>query len=199
MSHRPTEASIEIGRVIERGLRESRAIDTEALCVVAGIKVWSVRCDIHIIDHGGNILDCASIATIAALLHFRRPTTSVIDNKVTIIPIEDKEPLPLSIHHIPVAISFALFEEGQIIIVDPSLKEELVMEGRITFTLNSHREICAVQKSGGIPLSLDQIIQCSRIAAVKAEEITQLIQSSLKQQSSNDSKKNPASLDNNKP
>lgn len=188
--NRPTDSSIEIGRVIERGLRESRAIDTEALCVVAGVKVWSVRCDIHIIDHGGNLLDCASIATIAALLHFRRPVTSVVDNKVIVLPIEDKEPLPLSIHHIPVAISFAIFEDGQIIIVDPNYKEELVMEGKITFTLNSHREICAVQKSGGIPLSLDQIIQCSRIAAVKAEEISQIIQSSLKEQNKTPSTSN---------
>ena len=36
---RPGEAAIELARLIERSLRESRAIDTEALCVLAGRKV----------------------------------------------------------------------------------------------------------------------------------------------------------------
>lgn len=36
---RPSEAAVEVGRVIERGLRESRAIDSEALCILAGEKV----------------------------------------------------------------------------------------------------------------------------------------------------------------
>lgn len=67
--------------------------------------------------------------------------------------------------------------------VDPNLKEEQCMDGRMTFTLNSHREICAVQKAGGIPLSVGTILQCARIAAVKVEEITEIIQESLKQYS----------------
>ncbi len=34
-------------------LRESRAVDMESLCVVAGKHVWSVRVDLHILDNGG--------------------------------------------------------------------------------------------------------------------------------------------------
>lgn len=47
--------------MVERGLRESRAIDTEALCIVAGEKVWSIRVDIHVLDHGGNLTDACSM------------------------------------------------------------------------------------------------------------------------------------------
>lgn len=57
---RQSAFGIELGRVVERGLRESRAIDTEALCIVAGEKVWSIRVDIHILDHGGNLTDACS-------------------------------------------------------------------------------------------------------------------------------------------
>lgn len=35
------------------GCRESRAVDTESLCVLAGKLVWSVRIDLHILDNGG--------------------------------------------------------------------------------------------------------------------------------------------------
>jgi len=36
--------------------RESRAVDMESLCVVAGKHVWSVRVDLHILDNGGYVL-----------------------------------------------------------------------------------------------------------------------------------------------
>lgn len=66
-------------------------------------------------------------------------------------------------------------------IVDPNWKEEQMIEGRMTLTLNAHRELCAVQKAGGTPLAIEQILQCARIAAVKAEEISQVIQQALKE------------------
>lgn len=45
---------------------------------------------------------------------------------------------------------------SNILIVDPNYKEEQVMEGRMTMTLNAHRELCAVQKAGGTPLEGNQ-------------------------------------------
>lgn len=50
---RPGESAVELGRVIDRGLRESRAVDTESLCVLSGQLVWAVRIDIHILDNAG--------------------------------------------------------------------------------------------------------------------------------------------------
>ncbi|KDP43305.1 hypothetical protein JCGZ_24226 [Jatropha curcas] len=70
---RPGESAVELGRVIDRGLRESRAVDTESLCVLAGKLVWAIRIDLHILDNGGNLVDAANIAALAALLTFRRP------------------------------------------------------------------------------------------------------------------------------
>lgn len=45
---RPSIDSVELGRVVERALKDSRAIDTEALCIMAGEKVRPVRrcCDV---------------------------------------------------------------------------------------------------------------------------------------------------------
>lgn len=34
-------------------------------------QVWEVRVDLHVLDHCGNIIDCAAIASITALKHFR--------------------------------------------------------------------------------------------------------------------------------
>lgn len=47
---RPTAAATELARLIERGLRETKAVDLEALCVLAGRKVSS--CDFSIFTSG---------------------------------------------------------------------------------------------------------------------------------------------------
>ena len=45
-------------------------------------QVWSVRCDIHILDNDGNVIDCAQMAATAALFCFRRPDVTVWVNMV---------------------------------------------------------------------------------------------------------------------
>lgn len=176
-----SEASIEISRVVERALRGSRAIDTEALCIVSGEKVWSLRVDMHVLDDNGNVLDCAHLAAISALLHFRRPEVTIGEGgRVTVHTLQDREPVPLSIHHIPVCISFAFFEDGTVCCVDPSIKEEEIMGGMMTVAVNTHDQVCAVQKGGGIPLPVQQIMQCTRIAALKARDLTNLIETALR-------------------
>lgn len=80
-----SEEEVLISRIVEKALRRSRAIDTEGLCIVAGEKVWQIRVDILFLDHDGNLVDCASIAAITALLHFRRPDVTVSGEEVTIV------------------------------------------------------------------------------------------------------------------
>jgi len=176
---RQTEFSVELNRCMERFYVESRAIDVESLCIVAGEKVWSVKVDLHVLDNGGNIADCASIAAITALAHFRRPDVSVIGEEVTIHTAEDRDPVPLSILHMPVCITFGFFDEGQLLLVDPTEKEEIVMNGRMIMAMNIHREICGAVMGGGVSLESDQIIRCSKIASVKVAEIVALIQDAL--------------------
>lgn len=46
---RPTETANELARLIERGLRETKAVDVEALCVLAGRKVCPQEVLLHFI------------------------------------------------------------------------------------------------------------------------------------------------------
>ncbi|XP_066331751.1 exosome complex component RRP45A-like isoform X1 [Miscanthus floridulus] len=179
---RPGESAIELGRVIDRGLRESRAVDMESLCVVAGKHVWSVRVDLHILDNGGNLIDAANIAALAALSTFRRPECTVGGDdgqQVTVHDPEVRDPLPLTIHHMPIAVTFAYFGEGNIVVLDPTYKEEAVMGGRMTATVNSNGDVCAIQKAGGEGVMSSVIMQCLRIASVKAADITSKIKKAV--------------------
>ncbi|KAI8336271.1 ribosomal protein S5 domain 2-type protein [Chlamydoabsidia padenii] len=174
-----SEQEVMISRLIEKSMRRSRAIDTEGLCIVAGEKVWQIRVDLHFLDHDGNLVDCASIAAITALLHFRRPDVTVVGEEVTIHPIDQRNPVPLSVHHIPISITFNFFDNGNLLVVDPSYLEEQVKQGDMTITMNIHKEICALSKAGGIPLEMDQLLRCSQIAQVKVADISELIQKAL--------------------
>uniref|UniRef100_A0A8C0G4Z0 Exosome complex component RRP45 n=1 Tax=Chelonoidis abingdonii TaxID=106734 RepID=A0A8C0G4Z0_CHEAB len=173
---RQPELLVKLNRLLERCLRNSKCIDTESLCVVAGVKVWQIRVDLHLLNHDGNIIDAASIAAIVALCHFRRPDVSVQGEEVTLYTPEERDPVPLSIHHMPICVSFAFFQQGlhltivsystmvqDLLLVDPSEREERVMDGLY----------------GGIMLLKDQVLRCSKITGVKVAEITELIQKAL--------------------
>uniref|UniRef100_A0A8D2CRP6 Exosome complex component RRP45 n=1 Tax=Sciurus vulgaris TaxID=55149 RepID=A0A8D2CRP6_SCIVU len=176
---RQSDLLVKLNRLLERCLRNSKCIDTESLCVVGGEKVWQIRVDLHLLNHDGNIIDAASIAAIVALCHFRRPDVSVQGDEVTLYTPEERDPVPLSIHHMPICVSFAFFQQGMYLLVDPNEREERVMDGLLVIAMNKHREICTIQSSGGIMLLKDQVLRCSKIAGVKVAEITELIQKAL--------------------
>ncbi|KAG9416934.1 Exosome complex component RRP45 [Aphanomyces cochlioides] len=159
----------ELSRIVERSIRDCKALDTEALAIVAGESVWAIKCTIHVLDHGGNLVDAVSIASIAALMHFRRPES--LGNESTLIP--------LSLHHIPVSISFCFVQMDSndqadpVTLIDPTDREEKILDGSITYTFNSFRELCAVHKIGGVSISTDVVLRCANIACAKAEELTE--------------------------
>ncbi|XP_068177319.1 exosome complex component RRP45 [Antennarius striatus] len=176
---RQSELSVKLNRQLERCLRNSKCIDTESLCVVSGEKVWQIRVDVHLLNHDGNLMDASSVAAITALCHFRRPDVSIQGDEVTMYSPEERDPIPLSIYHMPISVSFAFFQQGTFLLVDPCEQEERVMDGLLMIAMNKHREICSIQSSGGIMLLKEQVMRCSKIASVKVSEITELISKAL--------------------
>ncbi|XP_077381598.1 exosome complex component RRP45 [Festucalex cinctus] len=176
---RQSELLVKLNRQLERCFRNSKCIDTESLCVVSGEKVWQIRVDVHMLNHDGNLMDAASIAAIAALCHFRRPDVGIQGDEVIVYSPEERDPIPLSIYHMPISVTFAFFQQGTYLLVDPCEREERVMDSLLMIAMNKHREICSIQSSGGIMLLKEQVMRCSKIASVKVSEITELITQAL--------------------
>jgi exosome complex component RRP42 len=63
----PDENSIELARIVDRGIRESKVIDVEKLCIEPGKKVFVVFVDIYVLNHDGNLIDASALAAMAAL------------------------------------------------------------------------------------------------------------------------------------
>uniref|UniRef100_A0A4X2M0E9 Exoribonuclease phosphorolytic domain-containing protein n=1 Tax=Vombatus ursinus TaxID=29139 RepID=A0A4X2M0E9_VOMUR len=79
----------------------------------------------------------------------------------------------------PICGSFAFFQQGTYLLVDPNEQEERVMDGLLGIAMNKHREICTIQSSSGITLLQDQVLRCSKIPGAKVAEITELTQKAL--------------------
>jgi exosome complex component RRP42 len=150
---KPGEAAIELSRVIDRGIRESGAIDFEKLCIVPGEKVWNVLVDFYILNNDGNLIDACGIAAIAALKMARMPK---LDEENKIISGEWSEQ---KVPFIKTPIPTTFFKIGNKIFADADKEEEEVSTARLTIT-TSNNEINALQKGGSGAFTLPEIEEC---------------------------------------
>lgn len=180
-----SEAGAALRASVERVVRDSRALDVDALCIVAGARVWAVRVHVDVLADDGNALDAAVLAAAAALLHARRPDVTVSGRDVIVHSPDEREPLPLPVHHVPIAVSFALFravdtEADDVSALDPTRREMLAAAGALTLACNAQGEVCAVQKAGGLPLASALLVECAKVAEKRAIELTKVLADALK-------------------
>jgi exosome complex component RRP45 len=98
----------------------------ESLVCSLNSNLRNIRVDIAVLDDQGNVTDCACIAAISSLLHFRIPQVTVDGDGVVVHDEMEKSPVPLSIHHIPIATSFSIVgrDGSDFLMLDPTGEEE---------------------------------------------------------------------------
>lgn len=131
----PQPGAIEVSRVIDRAIRAAETIDLTRLCVTPGEKSWVCYVDVHIIDHGGNLIDTGLLAALAALQH-----TTVPAKRFGIAESD----YALEIEHQPVECTFVRL--GEAIAVDPTFDEERACQGRLTVATDEAGHVVAMQK-----------------------------------------------------
>jgi len=163
----PGEDAVELSRVVDRGLRESKCIELEKLCITPGEKVWAVFIDIHIINHHGNLLDCAALAAISALLKTKMP--KIVDEKI--VREDYEKDLPV----VAKPITITVCKVGDKFIVDPTLEEENILDSKLTIAVMDDDRICALQKQGKREFDIDDIEKMVNIAIKKSGELRKLL------------------------
>jgi exosome complex component RRP42 len=124
----PKIQAIELGRVIDRGVRESKYIDFDKLCIKEGEKVWNIYIDIYTVNDDGNLFDAAGLGAFAALRNARIPKYDLEEEKLY-HELTD-EPLPLA--HDVAPVSVTVYKIGDKLLVDPTREEEDSCEMRLT-------------------------------------------------------------------
>lgn len=160
----PKIEAIELSRVVDRGVRESGAIDYKKLCVKPGELVWTIIVDIVPLNVAGNLFDVSALAVMLAIKDAKFP--EIEGDKLNYKKLT-KTKIPL----VSEPVSITVIRIGDHYIVDPIQDEEEVLDARLTVALTKDNTICAMQKGGELALSIEDIEHMVDIATKKAKEI----------------------------
>ncbi|MCL5783651.1 MAG: exosome complex protein Rrp42 [Candidatus Thermoplasmatota archaeon] len=154
----PNENSIEIARVVDRGIRESKMIDLENLVIEAGKKVWIVFVDINILDYDGNLIDACTLAVLSAL-------------KSAIVPgsKEGGKDFMLPIRNLPVSVT--MVKIGDNILCDPDLEEEQLSSARITVSTTEDGHLRAMQKGDSGFFTIEDVRKAIKMSSDMGKQI----------------------------
>jgi exosome complex component RRP42 len=174
----PKIESIEIARIIDRGIRESRMIDFEKLCIKEGEKVWMIFIDMYSINDDGNLLDACGLAAIAALMSARMPKYNEETERVMFGEFTNKR-IPLT-KNIP--ITFTFHKIGKSIILDPAREEEASSEARVSIALShdgKEVKINAMQKGNETSFTQEEMFDILDMAEKKYKDTQKAIFSKI--------------------
>lgn len=157
----PNEYAIELARLVDRIIRESKMIELDKLFIEDG-KVYGIFVDIHIISNDGNLLDASTLASIAALHSTKIPkyeNNSLIRNEfIGNLPVRYK----------PTYVTIGKINDSYIL--DLTYDEEQVINDLITFGIRDDEKIVAVQKLRG-KFKFNEIEKLLDLAIDKSKEI----------------------------
>ncbi|KAL4867408.1 hypothetical protein BDV12DRAFT_171370 [Aspergillus spectabilis] len=168
-----------VTNVLDRVIRHSNALDTESLCVLKGVSCWNIRADVHITDYDGNLIDASCIGVMAGLQHFRRPDAVVKDGQVIVYGVDERVPAPLNITHKPLSVTFHTFDEGKLVILDATRKEEQAAEADVVIGMNNAGDVCYISKFSGSPVDAMVFVTKTTVALEKVKEINGIIDKAL--------------------
>jgi exosome complex component RRP42 len=161
----PSEEAIELARVVDRGVRESKMVDLGKLNLVTGKTVIAVFVDCNIMNVDGNLFDATSYAVVAALRTSKMKKYVVKDEKAE----ATENLIPLPVEKTPVSVTFA--RTGDTLVVDPSAEEEASMDMRLTITTEDSGSVCASQKGEASTITPAQVLQAADTSIRVGKEI----------------------------
>ncbi len=160
----PGIQAIELARVVDRGIRESKIIDFKKLCIEEGEQVWLILIDICTLNDAGNLFDAAALCAYAALQNTVFPK---FDGTRTDYKEKTTKQLPLN----DVVLAVTVCKIGNKFIVDPTTEEEKVIDARLSIATMKNGELCALQKGGDAPLTSEEILKMIDIGIEKGNEL----------------------------
>ena len=166
----PKIGAIEMGRVIDRGIRESGFLDFKKLCVKEGEKVWQVFLDLYAVNNDGNVFDAAALAALVALANAKLPVYNEEEDKLE--HELSKESLPLNKE--AMSFSMTVHKIGNKLVLDPSKDEEEISDYRLTIAFadnDGEARITAMQKGKEGSITADDMVAILKLVDDKYKEM----------------------------
>lgn len=170
----PDENSIELARVVDRSLRDSKAVDLSKLVIIPGKKVWTLWVDVYVLDYGGNVLDASTISAVAAVFNTRLPKVEINGDEVKVLS-ERSDITPLAFPVVTVTVA----KIGNYIVVDPSLEEESISDAKLSISYTPDFRIVGMQKTLGGAIGFDEVLQMEELARKGAAKLLEELKKQL--------------------
>ena len=77
--------------------------------------------------------------------------------------------------------TFSICNYGESILIDATAAEEQVRDTYVVVEMNKHGELCQIAKFGGASIDPFLLVNCTRQALPKVQELTQFIQQKLEE------------------
>ena len=161
----PSPEAIELGRVVDRGIRESGCIDVDSLCIIPGEKAWQVILDLFAVSDDGNLFDAFALAGIAALRNATVPAERFEVGEDYALPVS-KTPIMCSYHKV-----------GGRFVYDASSREELGGDERIHITLGDDDNVHSLQKGLKGIFSPEEFSEIMTNARERTKELRKIVDS----------------------
>jgi len=165
----PKEKAIELARIVDRGIRESKMIDMKKLCIRKGELVWTVFLDIYTINDDGNLIDASALAALAALKSAVLPKLK--DDQVVYGEFT-KTKIPLNF----VPVTSTIVKVANKLMVDPCTEEEESMGARLSVSVSEKGNVHAMQLGGIAGLTEKEVDE----AISMAKKTTEVLRKTLK-------------------
>ncbi|MFH1391646.1 MAG: exosome complex protein Rrp42 [Candidatus Diapherotrites archaeon] len=163
----PREAAIELSRVVDRGIRESGAVDFKSLSIVEGEKCWIGFVDIYPLNNDGNLFDAFGIASLKALQGTQLP--KIEDGEV----VKGEYAGKIKLNAQPILNTFAKI--GNVVVADPTISEEKAMNARFSVAVTEADNITAFQKGLSGSFSVSEIDTAIDVALKNSKQIRKLL------------------------
>ncbi|MEM1927834.1 MAG: exosome complex protein Rrp42 [Acidilobaceae archaeon] len=173
----PDENAIEVSRVVDRSLREPRAIDLKSLSIRTGEKAWILWVDVYVLSHDGNIFDASMLATVAALATTRLP---FIEESETGDIILDRTRQGDRVNLNKLVVSVTVAKIADYLVVDPNFEEEIISDYRLVVSLDKDQNIVGLQKTGSGGLTQSELVAAISLAKRASGEYFKALESALR-------------------
>jgi exosome complex RNA-binding protein Rrp42 (RNase PH superfamily) len=163
-------------------------VDLERLCAVDGVAVWSLYCDVCVLEHDGNLADASLLALMIALSRVRLPSVRLEkaaegegeggeasgggEGGPRLVVVEE-ESLRLDLHRPLYPISFGSLASH--LILDPNASEESLTSATITLLLDGEGKMRSLHQPGGAPLPPDTLDACLQAARKRLPHLKAIV------------------------
>ncbi len=150
----PDEQSIELARVVDRGIRHADCVQTKKLCIKEDTLVYILFVDMYVINHAGNLIDAGGVSALTSLISAHIPEGKWNEEKGEVVWTGKYLTGETIVNELPFVLTYGKIDD--IIFLDPNLPEELVCDGKISISVTEDK-ITSIQKSGASTFSIEEI------------------------------------------